>query len=154
MQEFPHSKLTIMALLDTLHFSGLVISGSAVTPTMTVILLHASTPFIVLGSRYLFPYREYSDKQMNGVWLITIAILICAIRPTIWIFTDTDFLTASASLVYVTAAAVQSLGNIYKEKSLIEWSKPVDIHLLSSWLFLYQVGAVLIFSPLIYLAQG
>jgi hypothetical protein len=154
MNDFPHANLTIMALLDTLHYSGLTISASGVTPTMTVILLHSSTPFIVLGSRYLFPNRKYSSIQMKGVALISAAVIISASRPIVWIYDEIDRYTAVSSLVYVSAAAVQSLGNLYKEKSLIEWSKPVDIHLLSSWLFLYQLAAVLLFGPVIYFAQG
>jgi hypothetical protein len=71
MLEFPHRKLFIMALLDTTSFAGLILSAAAVTPTMTVILLHISTPFVVLGSRMNFPSRVYSESQLRGVYLIT-----------------------------------------------------------------------------------
>ena len=60
MWQFAKKKLLAMAVLDTVSFSGLVISAAGVTPTMTVILLHASTPIIVFFSRFAFPDRTSS----------------------------------------------------------------------------------------------
>lgn len=37
---------------------------------------------------------------------------------------------------------------------IVEWSKPVDIHYLSSRLFVFQVGIVCFLAPFIYLLQG
>ena len=154
MRDFPHSKLIIMALLDTLQFAGLVVSAAGVTPTMTVILLHASTPFLVLGSRYTFPDRKYSEVQMLGVKFISVAIIISVIRQFVYIYTKTDFTGATSSLVYVLSAALQGFATLYKEKAIIEWSRPMDIHFLSSWLFFYQALVALILAPAIYLLQG
>lgn len=76
MKDFPHSKLLVMATLDTVQFAGLAVSAAGVSPAMTVILLHTSTPFLVLGSRYTFPDRSYSTVQMRGVQLIALAVMI------------------------------------------------------------------------------
>lgn len=155
MTTFPHSKLRMMAILDTLHFSGLLVCASGVSPTMTVILLHTSTPFIVLGSRLTFPDRKYSEVQMRGVVLISLAMLISLSRPVIDIYQDKlDVKDATASILYAGAAALQGIATLYKEKCIIEWGRPLDIHYLSSWLFVYQFGVAMILAPLIYLLQG
>ena len=79
MKDFPHTKLLIMAVLDTIQFAGLTVSAAGVSPAMTVILLHTSTPFLVLGSRYSFPDRKYSSIQIRGVQLIALAVIISLI---------------------------------------------------------------------------
>ena len=55
MMEFPHRKLLVMALIDTVSIAGLALSAAAMTPTMTVILLHMSTPFVVRILFYVLP---------------------------------------------------------------------------------------------------
>jgi hypothetical protein len=155
MTTFPHSKLLIMAILDTLHFAGLLVCASGVSPTMTVILLHTSTPFIVLGSRLTFPDRKYSAIQMRGVILISVAMLISLSRPVIDIYLEKiDEKDATASILYAGAAALQGIATLYKEKCIIQWGRPLDIHYLSSWLFVYQFGVALVLAPLIYLFQS
>lgn len=46
------------------------------------------------------------------------------------------------------------LSTLYKEKSIITWAQPMDIHYLSSWLFFYQLLVAAVLSPFIYLLQG
>ena len=82
MKDFPHTKLLIMAVLDTIQFAGLTVSAAGVSPAMTVILLHTSTPFLVLGSRYSFPDRKYSLIQIRGVQLIALAVIISLISSS------------------------------------------------------------------------
>ena len=82
MKDFPHTKLLIMAVLDTIQFAGLTVSAAGVSPAMTVILLHTSTPFLVLGSRYSFPDRKYSSIQIRGVQLIALAVIISLISSS------------------------------------------------------------------------
>lgn len=154
MSLFPHSKLMIMALLDTIQFSCLVCSGAGVTPTMTVILLNASTPAIVFGSRVMFPDRTYSEIQMRGVYFITGAIAICMAEQIYSLFTSGYGGGVSSSVVYVAAAALHGVSTLYKEKCIIEWMQPIDVHFLSSWLFFYQVVICAILGPAIYLLQG
>jgi hypothetical protein len=154
MLEFPHRKLFIMALLDTTSFAGLILSAAAVTPTMTVILLHISTPFVVLGSRMNFPSRVYSESQLRGVYLITLAVVVSVARHVMDIIMGVNWRFALSSLMYMTAAAVHGLGTVMKEKAIIEWSQPLDIHYLSAWLFFYQIVSCALMCPLIYLLQG
>lgn len=154
MKEFPHFKLVIMAILDTISFFGLVVSAAGVTPTMTVILLHISTPFVVLGSRLNFPSRQYSQNQFQGVLLITIAVFISVIRHVMDIVTGVDETAAVCSLLYVSSAAAQGLGTVYKEMAIIEWSQPLDIHYMNMWLFFYQSIAGILFAPVIYMFSG
>ena len=71
-----------MAVLDTIQFAGLTVSAAGVSPAMTVILLHTSTPFLVLGSRYSFPDRKYSLIQIRGVQLIALAVIISLISSS------------------------------------------------------------------------
>lgn len=154
MRTFSHDKIFRMSILETIQFSGLLISANGVPPTMTVILLHISTPCIVLGSRYLFPNRSYSDIQMKGVYFIAIAILMSITRPIIWMITKIDFSCALSSLLYVASSAIQGISVLYKEKCIIEWSRPMDIYFLSSWLFIYQTLIALVFGPFSYMFQG
>mmetsp|Transcript_3372 Transcript_3372/g.3540 ORF Transcript_3372/g.3540 Transcript_3372/m.3540 type:complete len:273 (+) Transcript_3372:171-989(+) len=152
MKEFPHSKLLIMAVLDTIQFAGLAISAAGVSPAMTVILLHTSTPFLVIGSKYAFPDRKYSVLQMSGVQLISLAVLVCLIGSFTHKHHGSD--KTASNFLYIGMAALHGLSTLYKEKSIIEWSQPIDIHYLSSWLFLYQFGVAIVLAPLIYMLQG
>jgi hypothetical protein len=56
--------------------------------------------------------------------------------------------------MYLSMSALHGIATLYKEKALIEWSHPMDIHYLSSWLFLYQFIAALVLAPAIYVLQG
>jgi hypothetical protein len=156
MTNFPNKQLWIMAILDTIYFAGLIISASSVSPTMTVILLHASTPFVVLGSRKIFPNRKYSEIQMKGVFYISFALLISISRPIYNSIGEKnkDYSEAYSIFFYILSAATQGFASLYKEKCIIEWSQPIDIHYLSSWLFTYQFIFAIIISPLLYLTQG
>ena len=49
--DFPQTSLILMAVVDSISFGGLVLSATGVSPTKTVILMHASTPCVVLGSK-------------------------------------------------------------------------------------------------------
>lgn len=80
MKKFPNKQLWIMAILDTIYFSGLIISAADVSPTMTVILLHSSTPCVVLCSRKIFPNRKYSEIQMKGIYYISIYLVFILIN--------------------------------------------------------------------------
>ena len=152
---FPHSKLFIMALLDTVQFAGLAVSAAGVSPTMTVILLHASTPCLVLGTRYGFPDRKYSLIQMRGVQLIALAVMVSLFGSiSHQFFPDEHESDTYSSLVYVSMAALHGLATLYKEREIISWAQPMDIHYLSSWLFLYQSIITLVCGPLIYYLQG
>ena len=148
MHQFPHSKLILMALLDTVQFSCLVASAAGVTPTMTVILLHASTPVIVLGSRLLFPDRIYTDLQLRGVTLIASAVIIGFVGEMV------KLSGTSSSFLYVLAAAMQGAATLYKEKAIIDWKQPIDVHTLSTWIFFYQTMCVVVLMPAIYVLQG
>lgn len=160
---FPDRKLIIMALFDTLSFGGLIISATGVTPTMTIILMHANTPLIVLGSKYIFPERVYSTLQNVGIFLITIALLISFSRPLFHLFGfdgsnpklhDNQYTSAICALLYLSSAALQGIGALYKEKAIIEFSQPADVHVMSCWLFFYQFLYALIGYPLFYALQG
>lgn len=107
MKDFPHSKLIKMAILDTVQFSGLTVAAAGISPAMTVILLHSSTPFLVLGSRCIFPDRKYSSIQQRGVQLISLAVLISLVTSILgnWLTGDQKSLTAS-SLLYFSMAAL------------------------------------------------
>lgn len=151
---FPHAGLIRMATLDALQFSGLVVSAAGVSPTMTVILLHANTPFVVLGSRIMFDGREYSLNQMRGVCMITVAVMISFVRPVYHWYRDDNVPFVTSSFSYVFFTAVQGFAMLYKEKCIIEYGKPLDVHELSFWLFLYQLLITILISPAIYLFQG
>ncbi len=154
MMEFPHKKLFMMAVVDTLSLSGLILSAAAMTPTMTVILLHISTPFVVLGSKWNFPTREYSVSQLRGVYLITLAVVISIVRHVVDLVVGVNVGYALSSIFYVAAAALHGLGTVMKEKAIVEWSQPLDIHYISSWLFFYQIIVAFLLSPILYLLQG
>jgi len=154
MNQFPHSKLLTMALLDTIQFACLVCTGAGVTPTMTVILLHASTLAVVFGSRFLFPDRRYSDMQMQGVYFTAGAIVLSVGQQFYSLYHSGAVWGVTSSLIYVMAAALHGLSTLYKEKCIVEWMQPIDVHFLSSWLFLYQAIICLILAPAIYVFQS
>ena len=115
MKEFPPSKLLIMAVLDTIQFAGLTVSAAGVSPTMTVILLHTSSPILVLGSKCAFPNRKYSLIQMRGAQLIALAVLICLLGSFSHIFfPGTHQSDPSSSLLYVGMSALHGLATLYK----------------------------------------
>jgi hypothetical protein len=101
-----------MAILDTIQFAGLTVSAAGVSPTMTVILLHTSTPFLVLGSQYVFPDRKYSSVQLRGVQLISVAVLISLVGSISHVFyPDIHESDTLSSLFYFSMAALH--GNIH-----------------------------------------
>jgi hypothetical protein len=155
--DFPHSQILLMALMDTIQLFGLVISAAGVTPTMTVILLHVSTPCVVFSSHWLFPNRKYSLIQLRGVAIIAAAVIVCIARVTYYYFFDplqVVRVTLWSSVWYVVFAAVQGFITVYKEWCIISWSRPLDIYRLSAWLFYYQSMIGIVISPLAYLLQG
>jgi hypothetical protein len=115
MKEFPHSKLLIMAVLDTIQFAGLAISAAGVSPAMTVILLHTSTPFLVIGSKYAFPDRKYSVLQMSGVQLISLAVLVCLIGSFTHKHHGSD--KTASNFLYIGMAALHGLSTLYKVRN-------------------------------------
>jgi hypothetical protein len=151
---FPHGKLAVMAFLDAVQFSGLIVSASGVSPTMTVILLHANTPFVVMGSRLMFDGRVYSPNQIRGVFIIAGAVFISMIRPIAKLFSEGDQAFITSSIFYGLFTGVQGLAMLYKEKCIVEYGQPLDVYILSSWLFFYQLVMTVLLSPFIYLFQG
>lgn len=84
IHDYPYKDIIIIAILDIIPFIMMASSASIVTPTMTVILMHSSTIFNVIGSKYLFPTRNYTTLNMIGIVLISLAILVCLCK-TIYI---------------------------------------------------------------------
>lgn len=126
MKDFPHSKLIVMATLDTIQFAGLTVSAAGISPAMTVILLHTSTPFLVLGSRYAFPDRKYSVIQMRGVQLIALSVLISLVGSMTHLFLpgvhESD--TAS-SLLYFSMSALH--GKIDLHSLIMKFVHPLAV---------------------------
>lgn len=157
MRNFPHKEIFIMALLDSIQFIGLVFSGVNVPPTMTVILMHASTIFVVAGSHFAFPHRKYGDLHKYGLGLISGALILSLMKIfwCDWSASDSDhFFNTREALIYVFSSALQGLSTLYKENSLVTWAQPVNIHYLSSFLFLYQFFITFAFAIIYYLGQG
>ena len=154
MWQFPKRKLFVMAMLDTLSFTGLVVSAADVTPTMTVILLHASTPIICYMSQLTFPDREYSALQIKGANFIALAIAISLARSVTDMYYQRDIKIALSSIVYVVSASIQGIGTLYKEKAVIEWSQQLDIHFLSTCLFFFQLLCTLTLACVLYWIQA
>jgi hypothetical protein len=154
MWQFPKLKLLTMASIDAVSFTGLVISAAGVTPTMTVILLHASTPVVVFMSRLVFPNRNYSPTQLRGSWFICLAIGISITRSLMEFYNGTELTSALCSILYTACAALHGFGTLYKEKAIVEWSQQLDVHFLSAGLFFFQFLAMTALSPLLYHFQG
>lgn len=135
---------------------------------MTVILMHANTPLMVLGSRYLFPERKYSSLQLTGVAIISCALLIGASRSFLDVFglftrpddeasphsQERQYTSGVSTIVYICAAGMQGVAALYKEKAIIEYCQPADVHVMSCWLFFYQTLFALMAFPLFYVFQG
>ena len=143
-----------MAALDTLYFSFLVISGAGVTPTMTLILLHASTPVMVWASVYVFPNRVYSPIQGRGAILISSAIVVSIIGAIAYCAVYGQVYYVVSAMTYVMASMLQGFSTLYKEKCIVSFARPMDEHFMSTWLFMYQTLFTIILSPLLYFCQG
>ena len=154
MKDFPHQQLMTMAALDTICFSGLVISASGVTPTMTLILLHASTPVMVWGSMYVFPNRVYSPIQGRGAIFIGVAIIVSLVGAIIFCLTQGHVYYIMSALTYVSASILQGFSTLYKEKCIVSFARPMDEHFMSTWLFMYQTVFTALLSPILYIFQG
>jgi len=154
MWQFPKKKLFTMAILDTISFTGLVLSAAGVTPTMTVILLHASTPIILFMSRFTFPDRKYSEMQIKGSNFIVCAVALSLGRSITDMYYRRDTYNAFSSVMYVASAAMQGVGTLYKEKAVIEWSQQLDIHFLSAGLFFFQMLTMGALALILYFTQN
>ena len=155
MNGFPQWKLLVMAALDTIQFAGLTISAAGVSPTMTVILLHTSTPFVVLISKYSFPDRTYTTRHIQGAQLIAIAVLLSLIGSFCHVFFSGQHQSdISSSIIYVIMAAFHGFATLFKEKSISLWAQPIDIYYLSAWIFMYQLLFSILLIPILYYSQG
>jgi CRT-like, chloroquine-resistance transporter-like len=116
MKEFPQTKLLIIAAIDAVQFAGLVISATGVPPVVTVLLMHASTVFLVMASRHAFPERKYSSVQMRGVQLIALAVTISLVGS----FLDTTNPSSQmlsdpySSVLYLAMCALQGFSTLCK----------------------------------------
>ena len=151
---FSHMNIIKMACLDAIQFSGLIVSAAGVSPTGTVILLHANTPFVVLGSHIMFDGRSYTRNQMRGVLMISSAVIISFVRPMEHLIMDENISFISSCVCYVLFTGIQGVAMLFKEKCIIEYAKPLDVHELSFWLFFYQLLITIAISPAIYVFQG
>eukprot|EP00598_Pedospumella_elongata_P000390 CAMPEP_0184975124 /NCGR_PEP_ID=MMETSP1098-20130426/6447_1 /TAXON_ID=89044 /ORGANISM="Spumella elongata, Strain CCAP 955/1" /LENGTH=445 /DNA_ID=CAMNT_0027497815 /DNA_START=13 /DNA_END=1350 /DNA_ORIENTATION=- len=141
MTEFPQATIFAMAVADTIPFLCMAFSASGVPPTMTVVLMHSSTIFVVLGSKVIFPERHYTQNNYIGVGLIATAIGFCLLKILVW---KMDLISSSTSTIvlccfaFLAATSLHGLSTLYKEKNIIEWSRPTDNMYLTSCLFIYQ----------------
>jgi CRT-like, chloroquine-resistance transporter-like len=116
MKEFPQTKLLIIAAIDAVQFAGLVISATGVSPVVTVLLMHASTVFLVMASRHAFPERKYSSVQMRGVQLIALAVTVSLVGS----FLDTTNPSSQmlsdpySSVLYLAMCALQGFSTLCK----------------------------------------
>lgn len=158
MGHFPHSNIVLMAIIDTVPFICMAWSASGVPPTMTVILMHASTIFVIIGSKFTFPQRHYSNMNITGVVLIAVSITICLIKTVLTQVSSKNVshhhMIIVSSFVFVAAASLQGLTTLYKEKCIIQWAQPIDNFYLSSWLFFYQFIVIIMMSMIFYLVAG
>ena len=105
--------------------------------------MHASTPLVMfVGSRYLVPGRVYSDMHLKGAYFITAALLLGLVRPLTSDWANDPHTKKNEtlhSLMYAGAAMMQGLINLYKEKTIVEWSYPINLYFINSCIFFYQV---------------
>jgi hypothetical protein len=153
MTKFSTKPLLLIALMDTVIFAIQTISASGVSPTMTVILLHANTPMIVWTSHFTFPDRKYGHVQNRGAQIIALAILISISRPIMDLLYAKNVSYATSTLFYVSASAVQGFVLLFKEKCLADYGKRMDAYYISACLFTYQFGIAVLLAPLMYLFQ-
>jgi hypothetical protein len=154
MIEFESRPLILVALMDTVLFSVQTISASGVSPTMTVILLHANTPCIVWGSHYAFPERKYGSIQNIGALIISAAIFISLSRPIVDLILGIKVSYAWSTLLYVISSALQGFVTLYKEKVLADYRRRMDAYYVSAWLFHCQFIIAIIMAPLLYYLQN
>eukprot|EP01038_Epipyxis_sp_PR26KG_P005651 gene5651-7804_t len=148
MTEFPHSKLITMAFIDSIQFIWAVYTASFVSPTMTLILMHTSMPFVVIVSKHFFPSREYTITHINGLKLIVISIVIGLVGSSL--FSDYNnqsrFQILYFGALYSLSYAMHGCLSLYKEDVIIKWGQPISIYYLSSWLYFYQFLCTIGFS--------
>jgi CRT-like, chloroquine-resistance transporter-like len=111
----------------------------------------------VLGTKIAFPDRKYSLDHMKGAGLITLAVILTLIGYVAYPSskrTSVHHSDVCSCLLYVAMAGLHGVSTLYKEKSIIAWARPMDIHYLSSWLFMYQFLFSLLLAPFIYYMQG
>lgn len=157
MTEFPQTTIFLMAVADTIPFLIMAFSASGVPPTMTVILMHSSTIFVVLGSRFVFPYRNYTTNNYMGIGLIAGAIGLCFLKITFWRMDLVSSATDTVGLccwAFLTATSLHGLATLYKEKGIIEWSRPIDNMYLTSCLFFYQFLVTMCIALIFNLFRG
>lgn len=154
MTRYPHSRLVTIALFENAYLTGMVLSAAGVSPTMTVILLHASTPATGLFTRFFFPSRQYSRSQTRGMWVITAAVFISTLRPLYHMLAGSNSVGVMCSFGYILSAALQGVSNLYKEKCIVSWPEPMDIHYITAWLLSYQFILAVLMAPLFYGMQS
>jgi hypothetical protein len=121
---------------------------------MIPLLMHANVPLSVFAAKLVFPMREYTPNQIHATMLASSAILTLVLEPIIYIFTKDSMSYIFAVVTFIAAVFLQALSNAYKEFSLVAWSQPIDVHVISGWLCLYQLIWGILLSPLLFYFQG
>lgn len=173
MWNFSQHKIFMMALLDTCAFLLLVYSTSGVFPIMTAVLMHIYTPVIYIVNKITGTQQTNTTVHLVGIICITVAVLLGLCKSIVYFVTESmEYSTVNhpnhdssytyeiiqwnfvASFLYVLAAALQGLISMYKEQSILRFSQPMNIYLLSSMMFLHQFIITFVMSVIFYLIQG
>lgn len=154
IKDIPHRRLLLIGLLDFVSLSGMFVSGYKVSPSLVPIFMHANVFTNVLSSKVMFPARAYSHNQIQGAILSLAAVGIAAAEPIVLAICEGTVTYLLAALLFLAAVFVQSASNAYKEYTLVAWSQPIDVHMVSCRLFVYQLVCCILFWPALFYTGG
>lgn len=155
MKKIPQSMIMKIAFLESIQLIWLFFSAYGTSAPLTVILMQSSTISVVYGSKYIIGDRKYKDLHYQGVIYMIIAIVLALIVEIglNFLFSQKK-ISALFPVSFLFASLFSGFVTIYKEKLLIEWSQPINIHFLSSCMFFYQALITFLISLFFYFLQG
>jgi hypothetical protein len=158
-QPFPRHKLLVMAGLDLCKDFMLVLTGSFVSPTLTVMLLQGQIP-ISMALSYCYAkcgdraaILGYRSTHLIGACIITFSLLLAFIPVIVaWAHGSSDM--ATNTLIYFLSCVPASASVLYKEKSLTAYRQPLDPYVLNMQVDIYQLLLLIPLTPLAFKLQS
>lgn len=126
--QLPQKRIAMIGCLDALQLAMQFLAAPNVSPAMTLILLHAMTPISLLLSKIAFPDRKYTQLHVAGALLVALSVVIGLLHAAV-----ISNRALSCAAVYALGALPAALSNMYKESTIVSFSRPIDIHVFNSW---------------------
>jgi len=158
---FPRHKLIIMAILDLSKDYMMILTGSFVAPTLTVMLLQGQIPssmFLTITKQWIKRGgngngSDYRTIHYLGAGVITFSLFLAFI-PVISLWIEGANAFGCNTLIYFLSCIPASASMLYKEQALTDYRQPMDPNMLNLNVDIYQLLLLIPLTPIMMKVQS